>query len=60
MALYKAIWAAGEQDGIRDFGIYAVDSLRLDKCYRGWKADLEIGFSPYDAALDRFVDLAKA
>jgi dimethylglycine dehydrogenase len=59
-ALYESIWAAGEQDGIRDFGIYAVDSLRLDKCYRGWKADLEIGFSPYDAALDRFVDLTKA
>ncbi len=60
VALYAAVWAAGEQHGIRDFGIYAVDSLRLDKCYRGWKADLEIGFSPYDAALDRFVDLTKA
>jgi dimethylglycine dehydrogenase len=40
-------------------GIYAVDSLRLDKCYRGWKGDLEIGFSPFDASLDRFVDLNK-
>jgi dimethylglycine dehydrogenase len=59
VALYEAIWAAGEQFGIRNFGIYAVDSLRLDKCYRGWKADLEIGFSPLDAALDRFVDLTK-
>jgi dimethylglycine dehydrogenase len=59
VALYQAIWAAGEQYGIRDFGIYAVDSLRLDKCYRGWKADLEIGFSPFDSGLDRFVDLGK-
>ncbi len=59
VALYDAIWAAGESHGIRDFGIYAVDSLRLDKCYRGWKADLEIGFSPFDASLDRFVDLDK-
>ncbi|CAB4853566.1 unannotated protein [freshwater metagenome] len=59
VALYNAIWAAGEQYGIRDFGIYAVDSLRLDKCYRGWKGDLEIGFSPFDASLDRFVDLTK-
>jgi len=58
--LYKALWAAGEHYGIRDFGIYAVDSLRLDKCYRGWKGDLEIGFSPFDASLDRFVDLTKA
>ncbi|MEI8241399.1 MAG: amidase family protein, partial [Actinomycetota bacterium] len=60
VALYQAIWAAGEQYGIGDFGIYAVDSLRLDKCYRGWKGDLEIGFSPFDASLDRFVDLTKA
>ncbi len=59
VALYDAIWSAGEQHGIRDLGIYAVDSLRLDKCYRGWKADLEIGFSPFDASLDRFVDLSK-
>jgi dimethylglycine dehydrogenase len=59
VALYDAIWAAGEQYGIADFGIYAVDSLRLDKGYRGWKGDLEIGFSPFDASLDRFVDLSK-
>jgi dimethylglycine dehydrogenase len=57
--LYKAIWTAGEPHGIRDMGIYAVDSLRLDKNYRGWKGDLEIGFSPFDASLDRFVDLTK-
>ena len=60
MPLYHAIWAAGEQYGIRDFGIYAVDSLRLDKGYRGWKQDMEIGYSPFDSSLDRFVDLNKA
>jgi len=59
VALYDAVWAAGEPHGIRDFGIYAVDSLRLDKCYRGWKGDLEIGFSLFDASMDRFVDLSK-
>jgi dimethylglycine dehydrogenase len=57
--LYRAVWEAGQSHGIRDFGIYAVDSLRLDKCYPGWKTDLEIGFSPFDAGLDRFVDLGK-
>ncbi len=59
VALYNAVWAAGAQFDIADMGIYAVDSLRLDKCYRGWKVDLEIGFSPFDASLDRFVDLSK-
>src|SRR4029079_19182713 len=33
--------------------------MLLDKCYRSWKADLEIGFSPLDASLDRFVDFSK-
>jgi len=58
--LYELIESAGEPYGIRDIGIYAVDSMRLDKCYRSWKADLEIGFSPLDASLDRFVDFTKA
>lgn len=57
--LYDALWSAGEAEGIRDFGIYAVDCLRLDKGYRGWKTDLEIGYSPFEASLDRFVDLSK-
>src|SRR5215472_12981704 len=58
-ALYDALTEAGEARGLRDFGIYAVDSLRLDKGYRGWKTDLEIGYSPLEASLDRFVDLSK-
>ena len=59
VGLYQALWAAGEAHGIADFGIYAVDSLRLDKVYRGWKSDLEIGYSPLEAALERFVSVKK-
>ena len=58
-AMYAAIWRAGEAHGIRDFGLYAMDSLRIDKCYRGWKSDLENGYSPLDASLERFVDAKK-
>jgi dimethylglycine dehydrogenase len=36
-----------------------MDSLRLEKCYRGWKTDIETGYSPYEASLDRFVSLQK-
>ena len=60
VGLYQALWAAGEPHGIADFGIYAVESLRLDKGYRGWKSDLEIGYSPLEAALERFVSVKKA
>ena len=59
VALYDALWRAGAAQGLRDFGIYAVDSMRLDKCYRAWKVDLETGFSPLEAALDRFVAFDK-
>jgi dimethylglycine dehydrogenase len=37
--IYDALAASGSRCGLRDFGLYAVDSLRLDKCYRGWKTD---------------------
>ena len=57
--VYQLLHTAGQDYDLRDIGIYAVDSMRLDKCYRSWKADLEIGFSPLDASLDRFVDFTK-
>jgi dimethylglycine dehydrogenase len=56
---YERIMAAGVGFGIRDVGIYAVESLRLDKGYRSWKQDLETGFTAFEASLDRFVDLTK-
>lgn len=58
--IYDALSAAGPNYGLRDFGLYATDSLRLDKCYRGWKTDIETGYSAYEASLDRFVALQKA
>ena len=58
-SLYAAIWAVGAAFDIRDFGLYAMDSLRVDKCYRGWKSDLESGYTPLEASLDRFVDVTK-
>src|SRR5262249_14607729 len=57
--IYHALIEAGRQYGLQHFGLYAMDSLRIDKCYRGWKSDLETGYSPFEASLDRFVDLTK-
>ncbi|MGI9493400.1 MAG: aminomethyltransferase family protein, partial [Geminicoccaceae bacterium] len=59
VATYEALWQAGEQHGIRDFGMYAMESLRLDKGYRGWKTDLGSEYSPLMSSLGRFVDLGK-
>jgi dimethylglycine dehydrogenase len=57
--VYDALWHAGRQHGIRDFGMYAMDSLRLEKCYRGWKSDMTHEYTPLMASLDRFVDFQK-
>ncbi|MBS0378621.1 MAG: GcvT family protein [Proteobacteria bacterium] len=58
-AVYARLREAGRALGLRHFGLYAIDSLRMDKAYRGWKSDLEGGFTPLDAGLERFVDLRK-
>ncbi len=57
--VYQALIAAGEEFGIADFGMYAMDSLRLEKCYRAWKVDLTHEYTPLEASLDRFVQLDK-
>lgn len=57
--LYEALWSAGTAHGVADLGLYAMDSLRLDKGHPGWKSDLESGYSPLEASLDRFIDPAK-
>ena len=59
LSIYDLIWAAGEPLGISDYGLYAMDSLRLEKCYRAWKADLTTEYTPLMASLDRFVKLDK-
>jgi dimethylglycine dehydrogenase len=59
LPLYQALLAAGSSCGIRDFGMYATDSLRLEKCYRSWKVDLSHEFTPLEASLERFVALGK-
>lgn len=57
--LYDAVLAAGSAQGLRHFGLYALDSLRIDKCYRGWKSDFDSTMTPFEASLDRFVDIDK-
>ncbi|MFO1465106.1 MAG: FAD-dependent oxidoreductase [Steroidobacteraceae bacterium] len=59
LSVYELLMEAGEAFGIGDYGLYAMDSLRLEKCYRSWKADLTTEYTPFMASLDRFVKLGK-
>lgn len=58
-AIYDAIWQAGQPHGIADFGLYAVNSLRIEKGYRGWGAELTNEVTMIDADMQRFLKLDK-
>ncbi len=58
-AVYAVLRAAGRTLGLAHLGLYAMESLRLEKCYRSWKADLTSEYTPFMASLGRFVHLEK-
>ena len=58
-AAYSALRAAGEKHDLKLFGARAVESMRLEKGYRHWKADLITEFDPFESNLDRFVKMDK-
>ena len=59
LAVHARLTDAGRALGLRPFGLYAVESMRLEKCYRSWKADLTTEYNPLAASLERFVRLDK-
>ena len=58
-AAYTALREAGEAHGMKLFGARAVESMRMEKGYLHWKADLLTEFDPFETGLDRFVKLEK-
>jgi len=57
--VYDALMDAGKAHGIANFGTYAMNSLRLEKGYKGWGAELTNEITPIEADLERFVALDK-
>jgi dimethylglycine dehydrogenase len=58
-AVYDAVMAAGAPLGVRPFGMFALNSLRIEKGYRAWKGDLSTDYTVLQGGLERFVDWAK-
>ncbi len=54
-AIYDAVLGAGA----KPFGMYALNSLRIEKGYRAWKGDLSTDYSLLEGGLERFVKLDK-
>lgn len=55
--LYDLIWDAGLNYKIIDFGSHSMNSLRMEKGYRGWGSELTPEISVVEAGLDRFFNL---
>jgi glycine cleavage system aminomethyltransferase T/glycine/D-amino acid oxidase-like deaminating enzyme len=57
--LWRALWEAGQEHGIVAGGYRAIDSLRLEKGYRVWGADITPDETPYEGGVGFCVKLDK-
>ncbi|NCF73920.1 MAG: FAD-dependent oxidoreductase [Gammaproteobacteria bacterium] len=57
--IFDALFAEGENLGIKPFGIRAMDSMRFEKSYRMVGTELSIEYSAYESAMDRFIKADK-
>ncbi len=51
-SLWRSLWEAGTPHGLLAGGYRAIDSLRLEKGYRVWAADITPDDTPLEAGLD--------
>jgi 4-methylaminobutanoate oxidase (formaldehyde-forming) len=58
--LYDTIWHAGPPHGLVNAGHYAINSLRVEKGYRAWGADITTDDTPVEAGLGFAVAWDKA
>jgi glycine cleavage system aminomethyltransferase T/glycine/D-amino acid oxidase-like deaminating enzyme len=49
--LWRTLWQAGREHGLIAGGYRAIDSLRLEKGYRVWAADITPDETPFEAGL---------
>ncbi|MFL2802816.1 MAG: FAD-dependent oxidoreductase [Paracoccaceae bacterium] len=47
------------EEGAIPFGMYALDSLRVEKGYRAWKGDLSTDYTLLESGLERFIRFDK-
>jgi 4-methylaminobutanoate oxidase (formaldehyde-forming) len=58
LSVYQLLMRAGGEHGIVNAGYRAIESLRLEKGYRAWGADIGPDYTPLEAGLGWAVDLA--
>merc|ERR1719495_2108666 len=50
---------AGQELDVSHIGGYAINSMRIEKGFRLWGAEMNMDVNPYDAGLDFFIKLDK-
>ena len=59
LQLFESLQEAGAEFGIKNVGMRAMDSMRLEKSYRLWGTDLNAENTALEANLQRFIKLNK-
>lgn len=57
--VFDALMKAGAPHGIKLFGTYAMNALRMEKGYRGWGSELTSEIDMFEGAMERFIRLDK-
>lgn len=57
--LWHTLWAAGQNHGMRPFGMRAMMSLRLDKFFGSWLSEFSPDYTPAETGMDRFIAWSK-
>jgi dimethylglycine dehydrogenase len=54
-SLFECLWEAGQDLGLKPFGMRAMMSLRLDKSFLSWLREVKPDYTPLEVGLERFV-----
>lgn len=59
LSTFDSMQRVGEEFGLRNFGGYAFNSLRMEKAYRSYGGEFTEEISGFEAGMDRFIDLSR-
>lgn len=59
LSIYDSMWRKGKVFGIRDFGAYAFNSMRMEKMYRAYGNEFTEEISGFEAGMARFIDTSR-
>ena len=57
--IWEALMEAGQDLGLKPFGLRALNALRLEKSFGGWAREYRPIYDAYESGLGRFVSLKK-